>query len=486
MMLMMKNILHILLFAFSVLLFSCEDLLNEEAEGLISSTDYWQTEDDAVSAIKAAYASAKGGWEGMSFWQFVVEDLGTDIGVGGYFATTSYSGYTGWSSTTPDFIQWGIWTPFWLTINYANNVLDNVPDMDIDEDVKNRILGEAYALRAMIYFNMVNWYGGMPIVITLKETPLEIPRQSVDSNYALIESDLLEAISLLPTKTELVEMGETEYGRVSKYAAQSLLARTYLQQGKWEECLDAAAVVINSGEYNLEENYTDIFSLDNEGFDNDEVIWVLPFVAGTSPEVPGMILQVYLWRASENADYSEYYDWSGDIRVSSDFYSSFDKNDQRRDGLMISSDGDTDPIMLTKYPADPSTDGQYSGTDYPLVRLADVILMKAEAHAKLGQLSASVKEINKVRDRAGISALDSANFDQESLLAQIYKERRWELYFEGHAKRDMIRLNYSGMIDHIKSESSDWELYTAERYLLLPIPASALAANPGLDQNDGF
>jgi hypothetical protein len=112
--------------------------------------------------------------------------------------------------------------------------------------------------------------------------------------------------------------------------------------------------------------------------------------------------------------------------------------------------------------------------------------MRAEALANLNNLEGAVNEINKVRNRAGLSDLNAVNFTPTSLLSHIYMERKWELYFEGHAKRDMIRMDYEGMLDYIKSVSEDWETFTAERYLLLPIPANALASNPGLYQNPGF
>ncbi|MCK5461785.1 MAG: RagB/SusD family nutrient uptake outer membrane protein, partial [Bacteroidales bacterium] len=315
----MKNTLAFILIMILSTVYSCEDVLEEKIYGQISESEYWNTEQDAVAAIKAAYASTRGGWQGLSFWQFCVEDMGTDIATGGYFATLDYQAYTGWSGTTPDFVDWGVWFDFWKSVNYANTVLDNVPDMDIDENVKNRVIGEAYAIRAMVYFKLVNWFGGMAEVTTTKETPLEIPRQSVESNYQLIESDLAKAIELLPLRSTLVSMGETDYGRLTKGAAQALLARAYLQQGKWQECASTSLEVINSQEYSLEANYKDILSLANEGFKNKEVIWVLPFIAGTSPVVDANVLQVYLWRAPENTAYDIYYDWNGDIRVTLDF-----------------------------------------------------------------------------------------------------------------------------------------------------------------------
>jgi hypothetical protein len=78
------------------------------------------------------------------------------------------------------------------------------------------------------------------------------------------------------------------------------------------------------------------------------------------------------------------------------------------------------------------------------------------------------------------------NFTSVSLLNHIHQERRWELYFEGHAKRDMIRMDYNNLLEYIKSQSSDWEEVGPERYLLLPLPSSAIASNPGLIQNPGF
>ncbi len=482
----MKNLtlfISIILLSFN---YSCEDVLDEKIYGQIADSDYWNTEEDAVTAVKAAYASTRGGWEGLSFWQFCVEDMGTNIATGGYFATLDYQAYTGWSGTTPDFVDWGLWPSFWRSINYANTILDRLPGMDIDEDVKQRVMGEAYAIRAMIYFYLVNWFGGVPEITTTTETPMVIPRESMESNYILIENDLKAAIERLPEKSELMAMAETDYGRLSRGAARSLLARAYQQQGKWSECASMAQEVIASGEYALETNYMEIFSLANEGFQNKEVIWVLPFIAGTSPVVDANVLQVYLWRAPEISDYNIYYDWNGEIRVTTSFFSSFENGDKRKAGLFSSTDGTADPIMLLKYPPDPSTEGFNSGTDYPMIRYADVLLMRAEALANLGELDGAAAEVNKVRARAGLPAIDAAGFTSVSLLNHIHNERRWELYFEGHAKRDMIRMDYDQMIAYIKTQSADWEAVTAERYLLLPLPSSAIASNPGLTQNPGF
>jgi hypothetical protein len=482
----MRTLLPFILLLLLSMVISCEDIMEEKIYGQIVNANFWNTEEDAETAIKGAYEAAAWGWRGLSFWPYVIEDMGTDIASGGYFATNQYSTYTAWSGTTPDFITWGLWPPLWQGVNLANTVLDKVPGMDIDDQVKNRVIGEAYAIRAVIYFYMVNWFGGMPEITTAEEIPVEIPRQSVESNYELIEGDLESAIELLPDKSTLISMGETEYGRVTKHAAMSLLARACLQQGKWQECADLTLEVILSGEYSLEPVYIDQFTLENEGFRNREVIWVLPFIAGTSPLVHGCPLQPYIWKASEIKDYSSYYDWDGDIRVAESFYNSFESGDERRAGLFYSSDDIEDPIMLIKYPADPATDGRYSGTDLPLIRYADVLLMRAESLVHLGNIPGAVQEVNKVRKRAGLKDINPADYTGTSLLMHILDERRWEFYFEGHAKRDMIRIDYDRLISYIESQSEDWDIYGAERYLLLPLPSVALAANPALIQNPGF
>jgi len=482
----MKKITILSLFLSLAILFSCEDILEEKIYGQVANNSFWNTEEDAELAIKGAYEASAWGWRGLSFWPYVINDLGTDIGTGGYFATNQYSSYTAWSSTTPDFVSWGMWPPLWQGVNLANTVLEKVPDMDIDEETKNRVIGEALAIRAVIYFYLVNWFGGMPEITSAEEIPAEIPRQSVQSNYALIEQDLLTALELLPDKSTLIAMGETDYGRVTKHAAMSLLARAYLQQKKWPECAEATLQVIQSGEYSLEQVYIDLFTLENEGFKNTEVIWVLPFIAGTSPLVHGCPLQPYIWKASEITDYSAYYDWDGDIRVTASFYNSFESGDERRMGLFYSGDDIEDPVMLIKYPADPATDGRYSGTDLQLIRYADILLMRAESLTHLGDLAGAVQEINKVRVRAGLQHINHNDYTETSLLMHILDERRWEFYFEGHAKRDLVRMDYDRIITYIKSKSEDWADYGAERYLLLPLPAVALAANPALEQNPGF
>lgn len=489
----MKNIIKILslFFLVSTIISCSDDALQEVSRGVITDGSFWTSENEAEMGIRAAYYKAGTSFNGAyGVWQYIIDDVGTDIGVGGWFASNQYSNYSNWSATTPDFTDWGIWKHMWVMIYNTNRVLDEVPAIDMDESAKERILGEAYGLRALAYFTMLNWFGPMAEITSSTDSRIEIPRGTLKSNYALIDADLLKAIEYLPLKSELVAMGEPEYGRLSKGAVQGLLVKSYIEQGKWLEADNLANEIIISQEYDLEPNYLDIFSFAKEGFDNKEVLWPMAFITPTdSNPQQSQVLQVYLYKATEITSFSNFNNWGGTVSSTTDFYNSFEAGDLRREGLFYSAldaSSKDNPVMLVKYPADPASTGSRNGNDYPVVRYADILLMKAEALNNMGDVSGAITEINKVRLRAGLLELKSVDFNRATLHDQILNERKWELYFEGHAKRDMKRMNEDLLIDYIESVSSDWETTGAERYLLLPIPNSALIANPLLTQNPGF
>ncbi|WP_256009362.1 RagB/SusD family nutrient uptake outer membrane protein [Desertivirga xinjiangensis] len=489
---MNKLIVKNLFFLFTLLFFAgCKKNLEEKIYGNANDTNFWETEGDFKIAINSAYGRLGTPWKGFSLWQFAIEDLSTDYGYGGYSDSRPYSSYTGWSSSNPQSIDWGLWSYLWQGVSYCNKIIDKAESANIPEDAKGRFIAEAKALRAFTYFNLVNWFGGVPLVTSSVEVPLSIPRATAAETYALIERDLSEAIELLPSKSTLVAAGEREYGRLTKGGAQGLLARAYLQQKKWSEVEKMSSDIIASREYRLIEDYTNIFSLANEGFKNEEILWSLAFGGmQNGVRINGMYLQVYLYKAPGYPAYSSYSSWGGNMAVSNEFYESFSADDERRK-LLVREYRDqsgatriSNPVMMIKYPEDlTNSDKEISSTDYIVVRYADVLLMRAEALNELGRLDDAIEVLNEVRERADLPELETADFDKISLSNHIYKERRWELYFEGHGKRDMTR--FGTLLEHIKKVSADAG-DDPERYLLLPLPTSALSANPALKQNPGF
>ncbi|MGB2128631.1 MAG: RagB/SusD family nutrient uptake outer membrane protein [Flavicella sp.] len=489
---MRKILTYIKFFLFTMLFICCDaSTLDEVPKGVVSEEVFFNAKENAEMALRGAYYKVGSSFNGYGIWQYVIEDLGVDYGVGGWFDSFPYSSYSDWSATNPDFIDWGLWGNFWDLIFQNNRLLERIPAIQMDTTSKDRILGEAYGLRALAYFSLLNWFGPVAEITSASEKRLEIPRGTLASNYRLIETDLTNAIALLPTKSAMITMDETEYGRLSKGAVQGLLVKVYLEQHKWSAAASLALEIIESNEYALEANYLDVFSMENEGYSNTELLWTIPFTSPSMAEPQqSQLLQVYLFKAPEISSYNHFNQWGGTIRITSAFYESFEQGDLRKNGLFYSNTaafyGVDNPVMLLKYPADKNATGSRNGNDFPFIRYADILLMRAEALNNLGNQSDAIVEINKVRTRAGLPPLDETQYDQEALASQIVQERRWEFYFEGHGKRDLKRMHPELLKDHIKSVSSDWETKGVESYFILPIPANAIRANPLLEQNPGF
>lgn len=482
---MKKSLLVLITLSLS---FSCSNLIEEEIFGTISDDLFWNTEEDLRAGTSSAYTQLGTAFRAFSLWQYAIEDLSTDYGAGGYRDTYPFSQYTGWSATQPQAMDWGIWRFLWKSISLSNKVIEEAPGVPIDQSIKDQYTGEAKALRSLVYYYLVNWFGGVPIITSTTDTRTSIPRNSVEETYTFIENDLLEAIELMIPKSELMET-TNEYGRVTKGGAQALLAKVYLQQKKYQEASDICQQIISSGEYQLENNYADIFSLSNEGFQNLEVIWSLAFIGnGSQGEVNGHVLFPYLFRPAEFDPYAAYNDWDGDMSVSNEFFDSFDPNDVRRELLVKEALVEGNPMtfeqaIVTKYEPDPRTNGAISENDWIIFRYADILLMQAESQNELGNIQASIDLVNQVRLRVSAPALVGTDFNQSTLRDHIFMERKWELYYEGKGKQDMLR--QGTLLDHIISVSLDAGS-NPERYLLLPIPNSALSQNPGLEQNPGF
>lgn len=465
----------------AVLFSSCsESDLVEISKGNITDGSFWKNESEALMGLRGAYAKAGDGFSNYGLWQYVIDDAGTDITAGGYNAMNSYVEYSDWSATRPDFNSWGIWPHMWQLIYNANRVLTRVPSIEMPQVSKDRILGEAYGLRAFGYFTMLNWFGPMAEVTDENDTRTSIPRGTKESNYALMESDLLAAIEKLPSKSALIAMGEKEYGRLSKGAVQSLLVKCYIEMGEWQKAADLAKTIEDSNEYGLYDNYLDIFAFANEGFVNKEVIWPLVF---STPQTTGQsqVFMAIIFKSSSKPEYSKAPNW-GSLGISNSFYNSFAVADERRQGVFKSGNSN----MIVKYPADPNQDTSRNGNDFPFIRFADIILMRAEALNNMDDLDGAVAEVNKIRLRANLTLLDAANFTKETMNTQILNERRWEFYLEGQIKRDMRRMDRNRLLDYIKSVSKDWQTKGAERYLYLPIPNSALFSNPALLDNPWY
>ena len=160
-------------------------------------------------------------------------------------------------SYTPDDAPVSGWySTLYVGVKRANLVIERVPGIAMDESLKNQLLGEAHFLRAMTYFLMVRIYGGVPLVTTVNPER-KLPRSTAQEIYDLIVEDLLFASEFLPERSDYPD---ADLGRASRGAAKGLLSKVYLFLSDFANAEKYALEVINSGEYSLDPNYSNVFS----------------------------------------------------------------------------------------------------------------------------------------------------------------------------------------------------------------------------------
>lgn len=268
---MKKNYILISLLSLLTILTSCNDILEENPVGLATAESYYATPKGIEDGLKATYSSLRK-FYGLEY-AFFLTVTGTDMYTNGFGGATNNPDYNNYSPNllgSSAFVK-TIWDTFYVGINQANAVISRAPKVaGLSEAERNRIIGEARFLRALYYFNLVQQFGD--IHFTLEETQgveTEAKRTPVATVYQQgIVPDLQFAVANLPAKTQV-------YGRVTKHAAEGLLARVQLTLGNWAEAEKMASAVINSNDHSLVKNYGDLWDINKEL--NPEVMWSVQY-----------------------------------------------------------------------------------------------------------------------------------------------------------------------------------------------------------------
>jgi tetratricopeptide (TPR) repeat protein len=395
-------------------------------------------------------------------------------------------------TTTQDGLdRW--WSALYEGIKRANVVLEKVPGIDMDVDLRNRYLAEASFLRGLYYFDLVRAFGGVPkITTTTPET--KVARSTDNEIYELVISDLEFAAQHLPEKSFY---GPEDAGRATRGAAKALLARVYLFLGNFEEVESYALEVIISDEYDLEPVFADANGVYGEhGVESVFEIGAME-VEGAGGNQYANTQGV---RGSPNRGW-------GFNRPSLDLRNSFEPGDPRLDatiidlgetldGILIIGDGTTPDEVLDNgtvvevecynqkvwYPG-ASTITQW-GHNRRLIRYADVLLMAAEALNENDNPDDALLYLNEVRARAreGNTSIlpDITVTDKSELRNIILEERRHELALEGHRFWDLVRTGRaSTVLGPMGFETGKHELF--------PIPQNEIDISQGsLQQNPNW
>lgn len=498
----MKKLIYIACAALSAA--GCAKQLDKLPQGQLTQENVFTEANDFTLAIDGTYLPLTNRWRGSWEWEngtsiprdWVVGDVMSDDAVKGGGSLGDQEDMRRletFSIFAENNNVLGIWRFNYKGINAANTILEqdgsNVPGLDAN--VLNRIKGEAYFLRAFYYFRLVVDFGGVPLMAPDRGMNDNSVRASVDQVYSLIETDLADAANMLePSYSDAAN-----YHRATTGAVHALLAKTYLYRERWQDCLNEIAKV-EAGPYTLLDRFENNFN--GTGERGGEIIFASRHDAGLVPSQGSILNAVFAPQGKG---------WGFNIPTE-DLVDEFETGDPRRAATLFST-GDTyldgtpynpawSPITghnVRKFMSNtnPIDDG---GVDYVYIRLADVLLWKAECYANLDQYANARTAIEAVRARARKYATNPllnlppvlAN-DKASLLAAIRHERRVELAFEGHRYHDLVRWGLAATVlakaadadplTGYKDYGNGWQPNNA----LLPIPQVEVDLL-GLPQND--
>lgn len=453
---MKRNIKFVAIAALAILS-SCKKQLEILPEGAPSAQNFWKTSDDALKAESGLYEKYNDeNFYGRGMFWFInaSDDMVTGRNkpeadnIKNFNKTYVGGGYTETQ-----------WSMRYAVIKRANDIIKYVPAIPMDENLKKQVIGDAYFNAGLVYFQLAANYGnekaGVPIVSLDTDPVKAVPRAAnVNENYDYIIQLFLKAADQLPFFSE---MKAADYGKAHKTAAWAYLSKVYLYKKDYANAVKYADMVIKSGQHDLVmTKFSDVFKAANNW--SKEYIWSVvctPNGGGTGwgSKLPGVMLT--------NKGWGIYNGW-GYYLPTKELYDSYEANDQRREATILKTGdkfmyfglersftkdgGATSDYQFKKYMepfsyADPipthvNPNGDNGTTDLnvPLMRFAEVLLIKAEAAIMLGGAGAGDTELNKIRLRAGLTAKGGMN------LADLKRERRSELAGEwADRHRDLVR-----------------------------------------------
>lgn len=490
----MKKI-YIPLILLNFLLSSCEEVLEEEVVDFISVDNFFTNEADAVAAVNAIYRPLQidvyRRWY-QTFLEVRSDHAQHELPNPAFIAIDEFT----LDATSGQ--NFDIWNGLYGSINNANLAIQKIPEIeDIDENRRSEIIAEAHFLRGLAYFELVRFYGGVPLKIQFTEGlgTISSPKASISEVYDLIFSDLNIARTDLPAAPADVLLG-----RPTRGSALGVLAQVYLTLGDFSNAKSIAEEVIALGQYGLLTNFEDIFSINNEG--HAEYLFAIKYA---NIDSFGNGLPAWFNNGGSNNPYGNaaFAVIQGDDE--SDLWQNWDLTDPRRqyslyeeyigkDGQPISTRDGNRPFFAFGKWRDPVA---FSGSvnhsnDFPIIRYAEILLIFAEAENELnGPTPAAYEAINNVRRRGyelpvnEPSAVDLSGLSQAEFRDAVFNERSHEFVSEGKRWFDLVRTERAIPILSTKTQSAG----ITENGLLFPIPQQEIDNNTELgpeDQNPGY
>lgn len=507
----------ILSLCIALISFSCQkDFLEKNPLDTVSNEVFWQTAEEVDIALAGVYSKLQENFLGYErvYLDGISDNAFLDPGNSNQnnlsnMATGNISASLG--GAIPNMYN----TPYKVIVA-CNYFLDNVDRAPVSKQVAKRYKAEVRFIRALSYFDLVQFFGGVIIYEHFPETLQEakIAKSTQAEVYSFIEADLYHAIENLPAE---------EYrGHAVKGSAEALLGRVLITQEKWAEALVPLNNVISSGIFSLANDYQGLFLTEgqNDPSINREIIFATQYLAPNdvhrvSPGTGGLDIELGWFSLMQPYDdlIKSYEMSDGKMPENSSVYDAekpFENRDPRLDYTVklpgeewANDNGEVwegsyesytgflteKYVDLSRAPFSSST-ANSSDQDYIHLRYADVLLMFAEAQNEVsGPSDAIFNALDQIRMRESVEmpAVDRGELqDKEILRNYIHRERRVELALEGQRYNDLKRWN----IAHTKLPTLENPLgkplvFELKNYLL-PFPSSELDNNPELEQNPGY
>jgi hypothetical protein len=511
----MKKYIYILS-AILIVFGSCKRDFDEVNPNALTIASFWKTGDDAVKGINAVYSTFYRTASLYSRFLYYHGTLKSDEGFGSggdgnlnnvmRFNQTDYN--NGLTAET--------WANLYVGVFRANQVIANVPAINMDETQKKQIIAQAKFLRALFYFNLTLYYGRPPLLLNPAEVKDVPANATTEQAYAQVAKDLTEAIVDLP-----VSYPATDLGRATKGAAYALLGKTYLQQRNYQQAADAFAYLVTgagSSTYSLTADYRDNFIITKEN--NSESVFEIQFSENRSENTDNDVDEERI--NNTGSSIAQFYSPPGvgysdggarrwlvdeflqertvantqDPRLGASLL--FDSSNPAGPSATIvygrtwqeryGNGPDAQKVWFRKLLNDhwKNEEGFRSPNNYRLIRYADVLLMYAECLNGLGRTVEAYPFVDRVRLRAGLASLSAAkpNLNQAQFLTQLKHERVTELAGEGWRWADLLR--WGDLSPALASRDADFTGFTVGRNEYYPIPQSDIDLNPNLTQNPRY
>ncbi|MCH7400923.1 RagB/SusD family nutrient uptake outer membrane protein [Belliella kenyensis] len=473
---------------------ACDSLLDIDPEYTQDAENFFNTPEDFNRAIIGVYDMMQPAY--LNIW---IGEIASDNAIAGGESVNDTRGLHEIQDMTHGGVNDELRAV--MRVNYtgiarANYIFEN--QNKIDFPGKNLILAEARMMRAYFYFNLVNYFGDMPLIIDRRLSINEVsstPRAPKADIYAQIEADLRASIDVLPATV-------TETGRLTSGAATALLGKVLLYQGKYPEAATVLGGLIDSnpGGYSLFEDFTTLFLVANQNVSED--VFTIQFSGLNGGDYGCLIClngnAAVGFHGVRQYEGPFYADGNSYNLPTQNLYDAFDDNDIRRDATILDIEAfiasQPNPSSITYAVGGGGHTGYYqnkyikranelglpdddltSPLNYRVIRWADVLLMAAEAFQRSGNDGRARTELNKVRQRVNMPAINASG---DALYQAILRERRLELSGEGYRFWDLVRTGQAA--ERISG-------FVTGKHELFPIPQVEIDLVGGTwSQNPGY